>query len=213
MEKSIETIWKDSFVDESAISAPKVNDLYNRKSQNTIDKLQSMFTINIKAILIGAPIMVLLMSIIGTPFLGLYICLLLIPLLYIAKKEFKKSQHISKDQSSYDYLFSFQKWLDDSIKTYTSYYQFFYPAFFLGLAIQGVVSSTGSELIALLRGRFPTDLIIFGQPYYILLAIVLVTLLIARLSKAIYQLDLNLVYGRQFLKLKELIADMEELRA
>jgi hypothetical protein len=49
MTKSIEVIWKEGFVNEAHLTAPKVNDLYNRKSQNIVDKLQSMFAINTQA--------------------------------------------------------------------------------------------------------------------------------------------------------------------
>ena len=59
---------------------------------------------------------------------------------------------------------------------------------------------------------FPTDVIILGQPYYILLALALLILIVARYAEALYRLDLNIVYGRQFKKLEELITDMEELR-
>lgn len=212
MTKSIETMWKEGFVNEAHLSAPKVNDLYNRKSQNIVDKLQSMFAINTKAIIVGSVIMLIIMSIIGAPFLGLYIGCLLVPLIIIAKRELKKSVDLSIGQSSYDYIMGFNNWLKSAIKTYSGYYKLFYPMFFLGMATQGIVSNAGGELIALLIEVFPTEMIIFGQPYYILVALALGTVIFARYAEAIYQWDLNMVYGRQFKKLEELIADMEELR-
>ena len=212
MTKSIEVMWKDGFINEAHLSAPKINDLYNRKSQNIVDKLQSMFAINTKAIIVGSLIMLLVMSLIGAPFLGLYICCLLVPLIIIAKRELKKSVDLSKGQSSYDYIMSFNNWLKGAIKTYSDYYKIFYPLFFLGMATQAIVSKAGGKLIALLIEVFPTEMIILGQPYYILVVLVLGTLVFARFAEAIYQWDLNMVYGRQFKKLDELITDMEELR-
>lgn len=212
MTRSIETMWKEGFINEAHLSAPKINDLYNRKSQNIVDKLQNMFVLNTKAIIVGSVIMLIIMSLMGAPFLGLYICCLLVPLIIIAKKELKKSVNLSKGQSSYDYLKSFNDWLKSSIKAYSSYYKIFYPMFFLGMATQAIVSKAGGKLIALLVEAFPTSMIILGQPYYILLALVLGTLIFARYAVAIYQWDLNMVYGRQFKKLDELITDMEELR-
>jgi len=212
MTKSIEAMWKEGFMNEAHLSAPKINDLYNRKSQNIVDKLQNMFVINIKAIIVGSLIMFLTMSLVGAPFLGLYICCLLVPLIIIAKKELKKSVNLSKGQSSYDYLMSFNNWLKSSIGVYSGYYKIFYPMFFLGMATQAIVSRAGGKLIALLVEVFPTGMIILGQPYYILLALALGTLIFARYAEAIYQWDLNMVYGRQFKKLEELITDMEELR-
>jgi hypothetical protein len=212
MTKSIETMWKEGFVNEAHLSAPKINDLYNRKSQNIVDKLQNMFAINIKAIIVGSVIMLIVMSLVGAPYLGLYICCLLVPLIIIAKKELKKSVDLSKGQSSYDYLRSFNDWLKSSIRMYSGFYKIFYPMFFLGMAIQGIVSEAGGKLIALLVEAVPTNVIILGQPYYILLALALLILIVARYAEALYRLDLNIVYGRQFKKLEELITDMEELR-
>lgn len=212
MSKSIESIWKEGFVNEANLTAPKINDLYNKKSQNIVDKLLDMFEINIKAIMVGCVFMLALMSLIGAPFLGLYICALLVPLIIIAKKELKKSINLSKGQSSYDYLVSFNSWLKGSIETYSAYYKVFYPLFFLGMAVQGIVSKAGGKVMALLLEKIPTDFIILGLPYYVIVAVALLTLLFARKAEALYQWDLNLVYGRQFKKLEELIADMEELR-
>ncbi len=212
MTKSIETMWKEGFVNEAHLTAPKINDLYNRKSENIVDKLKSMFDMNIKAIMVGCVIMFVMMSLIGAPFLGLYICVLLLPLIIIAKKELKKTVNLSKGQSSYDYLMSFNTWLKSSIDTYSGYYKIFYPLFFLGMAVQAVVSKAGGKLIALLVEKIPTDIILFGLPYYLIVAIALVTLFFARYAEAIYHWDLSIVYGRQFKKLEELIADMDELR-
>ena len=212
MTKSIEAMWKEGFVNEANLTAPKINDLYNRKSENIVDKLKNMFDMNIKAIMGGCVVMLIMMSLIGAPFLGLYILCLLLPLIIIAKKELKKSVNLSKGQSSYDYLMSFNNWLKSSIETYSSYYKIFYPLFFLGMAIQGVVSKAGGKLIAMLVEKVPTDIILLGIPYYLIVAIAIVTLIFARYAEAIYHWDLNIVYGRQFKKLDELIADMEELR-
>lgn len=212
MNKSIEVMWKEGFVNEAHLSAPKVNDLYNRKSQNLVDKLLNMFAVNIKAIVWGCVVMLIIMSLVGAPFLGLYICCLLAPIVILAKKELKKSVDLSKGQSSYDYIVNFNHWLKSSIKVYSGYYKIFYPLFFLGIATQAIVSKAGGKLIALLLEVFPTSLIILGQPYYILVVLVVGIVFFARYAEAIYQWDLNTVYGRQFKKLEELIADMEELR-
>ena len=212
MTKSIESIWKEGFINEAHLSAPKINDLYNRKSQNMVDKLQNMFAINIKSIIVGSLIMLILMSLLGFFYLGLYLFILLIPLVIIAKKELNKSVNLSKGQSSYDYLMNFNRWLQSSIKTYSRYYQVFYPMFVLGMAIQGIVSESGEKIITKLVVEFPTELIFLGQPYYIIVALALLTLLIAKSAEALYRWDLNMIYGRQFKKLEELLTDMEELR-
>jgi len=212
MTRSIEAMWKNGFVNEAHLTAPKINDLYNRKSQNIVDKLRTMFAINIKAIMVGSLIMLVMMSLIGAPFLGLYICCLLAPLIIIAKRELSKSVNLSKGQSSYDYLISFNNWLQSSIEAYSDYYKIFYPLFFLGMAIQAIVSKAGGKIIALFVEKLPTDFIILGLPYYLIAIVAVITLIVARYAEALYRLDLNIVYGRQFKKLEELITDMKELR-
>ncbi|MGB0835911.1 MAG: hypothetical protein ACPGR2_15465 [Psychrobium sp.] len=213
MTKSIEEMWKQGFVNENQLTAPKVNDLYNRKSENLVDKLQRMFAINIKAIIIGALIMLVIFSLIGAPLLGLYICLLLTPLVLMARKELAKSHRISKGQSSFEYLTNFDNWLKGSIKSYAFYYKFFYPLFFIGMATQGMASKAGGKVISVLMEKLPTDVLILGQPYYLIIAAALMTAVIAYFAEALYKFDLNSVYGRQFKKLDELIEDMKTLRS
>jgi hypothetical protein len=217
MSKSIETMWKDGFSKDEDFLVPKVNDLYNRKSQNIVDRLQRMFALNIKAIIIGGLIMLTLMSINGMPFLGLYICLLLTPLVFIAKKELDKSkevtQNLSKSQTSYDYLMSFDQWLKSSIATYSGFYRYFYPLFFMGMVVRGMVGETGTKIIADIQSQFPTDVIILGLPYYLVLAVATLLVVVILSSDALYRLDLKIIYGRQFKKLDELIAEMKELKS
>jgi hypothetical protein len=43
MEKSIETIWKQGFLNDDALVAPKLNDLYNQKSTHIIDTFNNLF--------------------------------------------------------------------------------------------------------------------------------------------------------------------------
>ena len=42
MDKSIEKIWSEGFQDEKYLIPPVINDLYNKKSILTVDKLKSV---------------------------------------------------------------------------------------------------------------------------------------------------------------------------
>ncbi len=46
MEKSIETIWKEGFLKDDALLAPKLNNLYNQKSMDIVDKFKRMYIVN-----------------------------------------------------------------------------------------------------------------------------------------------------------------------
>mgnify|MGYP006193106251 CR=1 FL=1 len=54
MQKSIETIWKEGFLEDDKLVAPKLNNLYNQKSRHLVDKLRRTFRINLIALVIMA---------------------------------------------------------------------------------------------------------------------------------------------------------------
>lgn len=208
MNKSIETIWSQGFINEQALVAPKVNDLYNQKSQNLVDKFERMFASNQKGVLIGAAVIFAVLAVFGAPILGLIIAAMLLGLVMVGKKQLTGLQSINKGVSSYEYLKSFDAWLDDAIAQYTNIYRYFYPSLFLLCAIRFLVSDFGSSIAS----QFPAELVISGAPIPISLLIVLVTVMLSILGGRVYQADVNMVYGKQIQKLKELIADMEALR-
>lgn len=54
--------------------------------------------------------------------------------------------------------------------------------------------------------------LIQGVPLVGIIAVLIVVIILALLGGIIYRWDLNIVYGRVFRKLKELLTDMEELK-
>ena len=52
MEKSIESIWKEGFLKSDVLVAPKVNDIYNKKSEHIVDKFTRMFKTNLVVIVL-----------------------------------------------------------------------------------------------------------------------------------------------------------------
>jgi len=55
--------------------------------------------------------------------------------------------------------------------------------------------------------------LIYGIPLIAIVVIIMIMGLLAFFGGRIYEWDLNLVYGRVFKKLKELMADIENLRS
>ena len=68
MRKTIEATWREGFLNSDALVAPKVNDLYTRKSRHIVDRIQRMLRINEIAITIGAPIMWVFLGAVGVPY-------------------------------------------------------------------------------------------------------------------------------------------------
>ncbi len=74
MRKTIEATWREGFLNPDALVAPKVNDLYTRKSRHIVDRIQRMQRINEIAIVIGAPIVWAFLSAVGMPYTGAIMC-------------------------------------------------------------------------------------------------------------------------------------------
>lgn len=70
IEKSIESIWKEGFIPENALIAPKVTNIYDRKSIHTIDKFKRMFRNNLIIIVVGGLIFLVFSIFAGMPLFG-----------------------------------------------------------------------------------------------------------------------------------------------
>jgi hypothetical protein len=218
MEKSIETIWKQGFLNNDALVAPKLNDLYNQKSTHIIDKFNNMFRINLIAIVIGAFFGLGFTYWNGIPYLGICVFFILNLLAIVNYKIWKSLGDIDKTVDSFNYLKSFDKWMKEQISMNKRFAKFMYPAFFLSI-IMGIWlgdfggSIPGENLVAEIVANYPNTILIFGIPMYGVLAITIITGLLIKFGDNIYEFDVSLVYGRVFSKLDELITDMEEIKA
>lgn len=213
MEKSIEEIWKNGFLQNEALVAPKVNDLYNQKSKNIVDKLLQMGQMNIYAILIGSFIILFVSVLTGATIMGLALFFLLGWLVLAGRELKKKVDEIDKSTSSYAYLKAVNSWRNDAIALYTRIYRVFYPLFVLSIGIGFWFSTFGTDLAVNLAEKFPNMIYILGMPLYPLIVLLTIAALSSIFAGRIYRLDLNIVYGSVFAKIEELIADMDELRS
>ncbi|MFT7162010.1 MAG: hypothetical protein ACI9GZ_003197 [Bacteroidia bacterium] len=212
MEKSIESIWKKGFLETDALIAPKLNDLYNQKSKNTVDKLMRMGKKNLILIMVGASIILLISLASGVGYAGTIIFLLLSAVVYYGIKQNKKVKDINKALSSYQYLRTVDSWLKETISGYTKMCRFFYPAFLLTFTFGLWFSNYNEEMLKEINERSPDLNVIFGIPVIFVVALFLMAGLSSIFAGTIYKFDLKIVYGRVFNKIDELIADMEELR-
>jgi hypothetical protein len=212
MEKSIESIWKEGFLKSDALVAPKINDLYNQKSKNIVDKLVRIFKINLWGILALAVVFWLIAYFGGVPIVGTLFFILFLVLIAFGKLEMNKMGELDKNVSSYEYLKSVDNWLKVVMAGYIKIYRFIYPAFFI-LTIVGVwFSNWGTIISEKLLNKYPDLQLLFGMPVYLLGFIAFMSILLSIFTGPIYRLDMATAYGRVFGKLVEMLADMEELR-
>ena len=217
MEKSIESIWKEGFIKNDALVAPKINNLYNKKSIHIIDKFKRMFKINLIAIVAFSFVFLIVSYFVGIPITGVIFFITLSILVIINKRLLSSLEKIDKSLSSYDYLKAFNNWIQMQVSINKKISTFLYPIIFMSMVIgfwfkdaEGI--TLGTRLISEIIKGFPNIILLNGIPLIVIIVIVLIVGILALFGGKIYKWDLNLVYGRVFNKLKELMADIEELK-
>jgi ABC-type uncharacterized transport system permease subunit len=213
MNQPIETIWKNAFIKDNALVAPKLNGLYEKKSIHLIDKFNKMFKINLVLITAFSLLPLLWGYLTDSIITGVMIFLLLNWLVVVGIKEMKSLKEIDLNKNSYQYLKAFNDWMKQKIAVYTRVYTIFYPLFFLSFVFGFWFSKERDATLADILGKVPESYTLFGMPIFIVAIIVFITGLLAYFGGALYRFDLNIVYGRVLKRLDEIVDDLEELRA
>ena len=217
MEKSIESIWEEGFLANDALVAPKLNNLYNQKSIHMVDKFKRMYSINIKAIVVFAILVIPFTYITNMPYMGIPMSLIFIGMVFYSSKFKKKLFDIDSSVDSYNYLKSFKDWVTEMVTFNTKMSRYLYPIIFISMLIGfwfGDIGGDvpGEDFVNWLVADYPNMIIIMGIPLWLILGGILAIVLLAYFGGKIGQWDLNLVYGRILKKLDRLLEEMEELR-
>lgn len=217
MEKSIETIWKEGFLKNDALVAPKLNNLYNQKSIDIVDKFKRMYKLNRIGIAVFAIIIIPLSY--GTRMIsmGILMSILFTVVFFIAQKYSKQLDQINKNTSSYEYLSAFNTWVKNMVALNSKLSTFMYPYIFIAMIlgfwfIQIEDDTLGNMLINGIISEFPTTYLINGFPILLLIPFFIALGVIAFFGSKIGKWDINLVYGRILNRLENTLSDMEELR-
>jgi len=212
METSIETIWKDGFLKSDTLLAPKLNNLYNQKSKHIIEKFNRMFKRNLIALVLGSTLFLIYSIFADILIMGIGTFIISNSIVIVNIKLMKTLKNIDKNVSSYNYLKAFDKWLKDQLRINRKLARIYYPLFFI-TAIAGIwFSGNFQELLSEILGKPHQIYLVNGFPVLWMLPIILIASLMAIFGDKIYNFDVNLIYGRVFRKLNDMIADIEELR-
>jgi hypothetical protein len=211
MEKSIESIWKEGFLQKNAMVAPKLNNLYNKKSIHIIDKFKRMFKINLNALVIFSFILLPVSFFVKIPVMGVMMFILFNVIVIVNKRLLKGLDKIDKNVSSYQYLKSFDTWMQEQIAIGVKMSGYIYPYIFIAMVAGFWFSSDFRETLNRILGNYQPDMI-YGLPIYWMAAMLIIITLLAIFGGRIYKLDLKIVYGGILKKLAELISDMEDLQ-
>jgi len=217
MEKSIESIWKEGFLENNALVAPKLNDLYNQKSIDIVDKFRRMYKINIIAIIVFACVLLPIATLAKIPYMGMSFFVLFSVIVFFAIKFKKKLDTIDKNANSYQYLKTFDNWTKEMTSFNTKLSRYLYPFVFLSMVVGFWFGSIGGDIpgenmVNLLLTKYPDMMVLFGVTLLGIIATVLIVGLLAYFGGKIGEWDLKIGYGRILKRLDILLADMEELR-
>lgn len=213
MDNSIEVIWKEGFLNEKSLVAPKINDLYNQRSKHLVDKMKRMYRINLFVIVIMAIVFPIWYYFLDAVWQGVATSILLILTAWYSQRQKRNIKTLDYGATSLDYLKSFDQGLKDALLKGGKVFRFSYPVYFLiAMSTIGSAWNKSEKPIAEIRRNFP-DLIFVGNfPLFALIIAGVATLLMLYFSDKIYRWDVRLIYGRIFRKLEETIAEMEKLK-
>ena len=217
MEKSIENIWKEGFLNDDKMVAPKVNDLYSQKSIDIVSKFKRMYKINVIGIVLFSFIILPMSYFSNIPYMGIMMFFLFYLILIVNRKTIFKLNKIDNSLNSYEYLLSFKSWTDELIAVNTKFSRFLYPYVFLALSAGFWFGSIGGDIpgdivIEKFVSKFPNTPLVFEFPLVFLGIMLVVMTFLALVGGRIGKWDFNLGYGRIMKRLKTLINDMEELK-
>lgn len=214
MKNSIENMWKEGFLSEGALDLPKINQLYEQKSQLITDKIKSRFQFNLKFIIVMSIAIPILYFLLDALWQGVAISVLLLATAWFSKRQIERIGTVETGQNSYDYLKSFQEWLHTILLKNGSVIRFTYPIYFL-IVVSMLFSTWSSqeELVNEVTEKFPNVIYIGDIPLIAWIITGVITLLMLLFSKKIYKFDVRLMYGGIFKKLDATIKEMETLRA
>jgi hypothetical protein len=213
MEKSIETIWKEGFLNEKSLVAPKINDLYNQKSIHVVDKVKRMFRVNLIITITLAIVIPIGYYFLDVLWQGAAASVLILIIAWYGKWQMRNLKTLDQGATSLDYLKSFDRWLKDILSRSEKIARFYYTlCFLIAMSTMGSTWSKSEKLISETHRKFPDLLFIGNIPLVALILAGVATLLMFYFSDKIYRWDVRLMYGRVFDKLEETIAEMEKLK-
>jgi len=131
MEKSIESIWKEGFLNENSLVAPKINDLYNQKSRHMVYRVQRMFRINFKIVIMMAIVFPVVYYFIDAVWQGLAASVLLLLTAWYNKRQIDDISTLDQGATSLDYLKSLDRWYKDMILKGEKMARLSYPLYLL----------------------------------------------------------------------------------
>lgn len=200
MEKSIETIWKEGFLKDNELSTPKLNNLYNQKSQLVLEKIKRAMKIDNKGLIPLAILCIGGFSYTGYFFIGFYLMFLMMGLFFLNRNKIRELEKINIELDNYHYLLAYRTGIKKMVKFYIRLLGFGLP----------VVVLPGYWLF--FRNTEMYQEFISETEMFIVLVILLLTIVISVMGIFIYWITTKMIYGNLLKKLDGILKDMEALK-
>ena len=212
MKKSIEEIWKEGFLNEKSLVAPKLNDLYNQKSIYVVDKVKRMFRINLIVLVSMSIVFPIIYYFADAFWQGVATSVLLLLTAWYSNRLIHSIKTLDQGATSLDYLKSFDRRLKDIFSRSEKIVRFSYPLYFL-IVMSSIWSAWNKgPITSKMYQKYPDVIFIGSVPLFVWIIAGVATLLMLYFSGRIYRWEVRLMYGRVFDKLEETIAEMEKLK-
>ena len=201
MDKSIEEIWSHGIQDKKYLIPPEIDDLYNKKSILTVDKLKSVSKKDNWSI-ISLSIVTLIFFIIKSKLLfGLYISALMLSLFFLNRKKLKFLNTINTSQSCFQHLGKLQEMIKNNMKFTTRLLGIGLPFFgYVGLCIFIFESNTENFILETYSSK------------QLLIKSIIILISLSVIGIISFRLTNYLVYGRLIKKIDEMIDELNLLK-
>lgn len=204
MEKSIEKIWNEAFINEQALIAPKINGLYNQKSKSVINKIRRTYEIDNKGLLPMAFILVIGMSVFSEAIIGIYGAFLLLSLYFFNQRLLNKFNTIDVKSDNLTYLKSYRNIITLITKSTKKLFVFAIPMAVLSIFVIAYSIKENSFL-----SKFISSDTTFIEFLGVGLAIAITVSIIGVL---VFKLSTKILYASLISKLDAIIKEMELLK-
>ncbi len=212
MKNSIETIWKEGFLHENSLVAPKINDLYNQKSKLAVDRVKRMFRVNQIVIVVMSVVLPVIHYFVDALWQGFAASLLLLLTVWYNSWLIQSIKTVDQGVTSLEYLRSFDRWLKEILLKGEKMARFSYPLYIL-ISVSTIWSAWDKQGVTQkIYQKFPNLMMIWDVPLISFIITGIPILLMLYFSVKIYKWEVRMMYGHVFDKLEETIAEMEKLK-
>lgn len=204
MEKSIEKIWSESFINEQSLIAPKINDLYNQKSKSLISKIKRTYEIDNKGLIPIAILVFVVTLILSEIIIGLYGTFLIVALYFYNKSLLSRFNTIDIKTDNLTYLKNYRTIISSVVKSTRKLFIFILPIAVLSIFTIAYFIKEKSFLSKFIS-EDTTFLQVFGIG-------IIMAISLALICNIVYALSTKLVYGGMISKLDDIINEIESLK-